>query len=114
MSAEQTTMIDDLDTFVRVLVHWHQNKVSVLNHMMKIPEGTTVTDSEAPNEPPLVLEGPAMQGFVLGLKTALHELGTLPFEAELEIVPDDDAAPAQANGHAQAELELEAPAPVTH
>lgn len=102
MSAEQTMMIDSLDDFVRVLLHWHQNKVGLLMHMMSIPPGTEVSDSETPNEPPLVLQGDALKGFQLGLKTALHEMGSLPFEAELEIVPEG----SEAGSSSQAELPL--------
>ena len=93
MPAEETKMIESLDDFVRVLCHWHTNKVAVLNHMKTIPEGSEVSmDDSAPK----VLTGDLLEGFKLGLELALNELGTLPFEAEVEYenVPEEASAEA--------------------
>lgn len=83
MSKPETVSIDSLDQFVRALHQWHSNKVKVLTHLMTIPEGTEVTDGL---EDPKVLQGEFREGFILGLKVALHEMGELPFEAEVEFV----------------------------
>ena len=34
--------VNDLDTFVQYLIKWHSTKITLLQHMQQIPEGTTV------------------------------------------------------------------------
>ena len=92
MSATKTVMVEDLDQFVQVLMAWHANKVAMLRHMKDIPEGTEATQDD---QPPVIMTGDVLKGFRMGLDLALEELGTLPFEAELEEVPAE-AQEAQA------------------
>ena len=86
-----TLGITDLDTFVRALLHWHTNKVGLLQHMKTIPDGTEVTIE---GEEPKMLQGDMLAGFQLGLSLALSELGTLPFAIEV----DEDPAAAPTGG----------------
>lgn len=90
MSATKTVMVEDLDQFVRVLMAWHTNKVAMLRHLQSIPEGTEVSKDDGE---PIVLTGDILKGFQMGLEVALEEMGTLPFEAELEDAPEAPVAP---------------------
>ena len=108
MSATKTVMVNDLDQFVRVLVAWHAKKVATLRHMKDIPEGTEATQDD---QPPVILTGDVLKGFRMGLDLALEELGTLPFEAELEEVPVK-AEQAQAQAPEASLDEPKAPAAV--
>lgn len=72
-------VVEDLDKFVTLLADWHQKKVAMLEHMLKLPEGTEVSFND---KPPAPLEGDMYQGFLIGLNVALMELGTLPFMYE--------------------------------
>lgn len=79
-------LVEDLDTFVEMLTHWHENKVAILTHMMEVPECTEVeVDGK-----PFVLAGDMMDGYKLGIQLALMELGVLPFASE-EVEPSVDA-----------------------
>lgn len=81
--APQSLLVETMDDFVRLLTGWHVNKVALLKHLKEIPEGTEVTlDDEGTR----VIAGEYRAGFIMGLHIALHELGTLPFEAEIEEV----------------------------
>lgn len=90
MSATKTVMVDDLDQFVRVLMAWHAKKVATLRHMKDIPDGTEATQDD---QEPVILTGDMLKGFRMGLEVALEEMGTLPFEAELEDAPEAPVAP---------------------
>lgn len=90
MSATKTVMVENLDQFVRVLMAWHANKVAMLRHLQSIPEGTEVSKDDGE---PLVLTGDMLKGFQMGLEVALEEMGTLPFEAELEDATEAPVAP---------------------
>jgi len=83
--------ITDLNDFVLLLTKWHTAKVEVLEHMLKIPEGTEASLSESVS---VVLTGDAYIAYQIGLSTALSELGILPFVYELE--SDDKATPPTA------------------
>lgn len=83
MSEKQTMMIETLDDFVRMLTQWHSSKVAQLNHMKTVPEGSGVALDDGPEK---ILTGDLREGFILGLTLALSQLGTLPFEAEVEYV----------------------------
>lgn len=84
--AVETVMIDSLDQFVRALHNWHHNKVQTLKHLQSIPEGTEVSEDDGT---PQVLTGDLLKGFILGLTVALSEMGTLPFEAEVEFTGEN-------------------------
>ena len=78
--------VNDLDTFVQYLIKWHSTKITLLQHMQQIPEGTTVQamGEDAEMHP---LEGDMLKGFKFGLEVALAELGALPFAIEFEDGP---------------------------
>lgn len=99
MSATKTVMVDDLDQFVRVLMAWHANKVAMLRHLQNIPDGTEASKDDGE---PVVLTGDMLKGFQMGLEVALEEMGTLPFEAELEDAPEAPVAPEAIPAEAEA------------
>ncbi len=85
MSTDSDTLeIRDLDHFVQLLSRWHTSRVSVVKHLLEVPESMEVSidDSE-----PVKLAGDFRKGFHLGISLALNELGKLPFVAELEDAP---------------------------
>ena len=87
MTEPETIAIDDLDQFVKILVHWHQGKVGTLQHMLEIPDGT-VMELSADSTTSVTLTGDMLDGFKAGLGLALMELGELPFLYEQE--PEQD------------------------
>lgn len=91
---EATVDVNDLDTFVQMLTHWHGNKVALIEHMKTIPDGTEV-ELEA-GMPASIMTGDLLKGFQLGLSFSLSELGKLPFAAEME--EDDEVMPASQSG----------------
>lgn len=77
--------VDDLDTFVRLLFGWHEDKVRVLEHVLEVPEGVTVSyNTEEGETKELVLDGEVRQAFILGVTLGLMELGTLPFQVHAD------------------------------
>lgn len=88
--------VDDLDTFVRALVHWHTTKVQLVERMVSLPEGAKLGLDD---QPPMALQGDLLKGFRLGLAYALSELGSLPFTIEPDAgderpLPGHDTQPA--------------------
>ena len=51
--------LDTLDQVAQHVIAWHQDKLTLVNHMLNIPTGTTVTidDSE------YILEGDFLKGY---------------------------------------------------
>lgn len=93
MSEDQSSNlveISSLDTFVRILSLWHSDKIKVLEHMLDVPEGTSVQLSE---EEAIILTGETHKAFIIGLNLALMELGVLPFSFETE---EDDEGKEEA------------------
>lgn len=82
--------VSELEQFVRLLMNWHSKKVSVLEHMLEIPEGTEVEFSGVGT---FALTGEAHNGFQAGLSLALLELGRLPFHVMHEPKPTPEDAP---------------------
>ena len=74
-AAPETVNIDSLDQFAFVISEWHKRKVTILEHFLSIPEGTTL---EVNNED-IEVKDDLRKGFLLGLNLALNELGVLPF-----------------------------------
>lgn len=83
-SEQGPVIIDDVDSFARHLVHWHQLQMTKLQHMLTIPEGTEVAFD---GQEPIVLEGPVHEAFRIGITVALAEFGELPFSP----IADDEA-----------------------
>lgn len=73
--------VDNLDQFVKHLTNWHNSKVAMLKHMLKVPEGTEAELNEGEK---IILTGDMLKGFRVGITLGLSELGALPFVAELE------------------------------
>jgi len=92
MGDEETVQVADLDSFVRILTNWHNNRVATIKHLMGVPEGM---EMQIGDEDPVILEGDRLKGFEMGLELALDNLGTLPFGFELEDAePQTDEQPA--------------------
>lgn len=80
----ELVQVQDIHTFIALTARWHSNKVAVLEHMLNVPEGTTI-QSNGGSE--IALEGAMLDGFKAGLGLALMELGQLPFVTESDAVP---------------------------
>jgi hypothetical protein len=89
--------VTDIDTFVRLLFAWHDQKVAVLEHVLEIPEGVTIgyNDENTGEKRELELNGDIRQAFILGITLGLMELGTLPFHVQAEDVAMDADAEGQ-------------------
>jgi len=81
----ETVYVDDMGHFIELLVRWHDTKVRLLKHMEQIPDGTVIQFDDVEQ----AFTGDMRQGFMLGVRVALAELGELPFAAEV-----DDSEPA--------------------
>lgn len=80
----ETVVVNDIDHFIALLFAWHTNKVTLLQHLASVPEGTQMMVGE---DEPITLSGDVLAGFKAGLEMALMELGTLPFAAEVDEEP---------------------------
>ena len=80
-AAPTTVPVEDLDQFVRILTAWHMEKCALVQHLLEVPEGSTF---EVGDDKEIVMTGAALDGFKLGIEMAMMQLGTLPFEAEME------------------------------
>lgn len=78
---EAVLPIQDINHFAALLRDWHTGKVSLLEHMLTIPDGTEMVIDGGDPKP---LTGDTLTGFKAGLSLALMELGTLPFVYETE------------------------------
>lgn len=88
-----TVEVESLDMFVKLLSSWHNRKVAVLEHLLKLQGGIEMQVGE---EPSFMLEGDILKGFHAGVNMALMEFGTLPFSFELEDAANDPPPSAQA------------------
>ena len=102
---EGVVMITSLDQFIKMLSAWHANQVELLTHMLEVPEGTEVTTDGGEQ---ISLSGDTRRGFLLGLHTALAEMGELPFITHPQDVPEPTGVTHQL------ELALQEDAPVQH
>lgn len=83
-------VITDINQFVAILSAWHATKVSILQHMLTIPEGTKMSVQDGPE---VVLTGEMLMGMQAGIELCLMELGDLPFE----VIKNDPVAEAVAD-----------------
>lgn len=89
-----TVNIEDIDTFARLIMAWHHNRVHRLEHMLQIPDGTPMQLDDGEFIP---LTGDRLEGFKAGLHVALAEFGILPFQAHQAPVGEaEQAQPAEA------------------
>lgn len=89
--APKPSEVNDVNTFFLLLQGWHSERVAVLEHMLEVPEGTTVAVNESEAK---AIEGDFREGFIVGLTLALMELGRLPFFADFG--QDDEELEPQA------------------
>lgn len=80
MFVEDSVLVQDIDQFAAILTDWHQKKVATLQHMLKLPEGTSVAINDGEE---VALTPEMLDGFKLGIELSLMELGTLPFFSEI-------------------------------
>lgn len=93
---EELQTINDIDQFAFAVAAWHQQQVDTLQHMINIPEGssmkmTSKDDQGNVTEKDVILEGDLLTGFKAGLETALMLLGELPFK--VSVVDDEPSKP---------------------
>lgn len=69
------TPVPDMETLVRLMKNWHENRIARLEQMLEIPEGSqaSLNDGEL-----IVLEGHTLEAFKIGLTTALSEFENFP------------------------------------
>jgi hypothetical protein len=85
---EESQVIDDIDAFAAVVLQWHNKCLHELSHTLKVPTGTEVCIDD---EPPIVLEGELLKGFLLGIQASLVCIGKLPFFAEDDKAANEDS-----------------------
>ena len=88
-ATDETVNIADIDTFARLIMAWHHNRVRRLEHMLQVPDGTSMQLDDGEARP---LTGELMEGFKAGLHVALSEFGVLPFTAHQEAAQPSEAA----------------------
>lgn len=99
--AAPVAAIETLDQFANLILSWHHNGMSQLDHLQNIPAGETITiqlDEGAEHEE-LVLEGEALKGFKAAIIVAMNIFSELPFGGvpkpeEVEEAPAANDAPA--------------------
>lgn len=72
--------------YINMLVQthqWHAEQVDSLNTIEENPNsGIQFTSETDPDAPPITLTPEQAKGFRIGIKTALHYLGKLPYSLE--------------------------------
>lgn len=76
---DEIVPVEDLHKFVDLLVSWHLRRVAICHHFKDIPVGSEI---QIEDEEVIVMEGPFLDGFKLGIDMALNQLGELPFVAQ--------------------------------
>jgi hypothetical protein len=69
--------ISAVEHMYRLFHEWHQQKIGIFEHMLSIPEGTEIEDSEGVKHE---LTNDYLAGFKSGIEVALIELAILPFQ----------------------------------
>ncbi len=82
-----TVVVEDLDQFVQIIAHWHEQKCVAVQHLLQVPEGTEFQVGDGAEATTVTLSGDMLDGFKFGIEMAMMQLGTLPFAAELEDAP---------------------------
>lgn len=84
----EIAQINTIHDLANCVVNWHQAKLAGLEHLLQIPEGTTV---QVNDETSVTLTDTALAAFKVGILTAICELDELPFSSD-EVV--DEPHPA--------------------
>lgn len=84
---DTTIEVTDVSHFVELLTEWHTRRVRQLEHLLDIPEGTEASHTEGET---IVLKGDALEGFKIGIHSALSHLGELPFIGQPEDEPKSE------------------------
>ena len=63
---------------------WHEQRIGILQHMLSIPDGTVIEDTEGVKH---ALSGEYLAGFRAGIDVALMELDTFPIKANISDEP---------------------------
>lgn len=73
-----STEIKTIDQFLELLNNWHSSKLLGLTNIREVPLGAVVTidDKEIP------MEGEFLEGFQLGITTAMEAFKNLPYSYE--------------------------------
>lgn len=76
-SEPESIAITTLDQLVVLLQAWIDEKTGILTHLLAIPEGTEVTDSEGKV---FLMTGDYLSGFKNGIDIALMEFSSYPIK----------------------------------
>jgi len=89
---EDAVAITTVDQFAQYLYAWHDHHVALCEHMLDIPEGSSVNSViNDVDEGIIELSGDMRKAFRAGITFALSQLGTLPFKD----LPDPESADEQ-------------------
>jgi hypothetical protein len=72
--------LDTLDQVAQHVIAWHQDKLNLVNHMLNIPTGTTVTIEEVD----YTLEGDFLKGYEAAMLFIKDTLANDPPLVEVE------------------------------
>lgn len=78
--------MNDMNTFLQMLMGWHEHQVALVNHLLEIPEDTEIDRGEGTER--ITLSGDLRKGLIMGVQMALGYLGELPFVAEFQEEPE--------------------------
>lgn len=98
---EEVVSFGTIDALANVVSTWHKAGVNDLRHMLTVPEGTSVEQSTDDGGVEVFeLTGDAHKAFCIGVRAALHLLGSLPFVCVTEDVPAvvEPVVPVDAQG----------------
>lgn len=88
-------VVDTVDAFASLMTRWHAGRMNDLHHMLKIPEGMTVTikDDKTGEDEEFVLTGDLRKAFRIGVYSAIGLFEKLPFGT----IMDDSDTPSEAS-----------------
>jgi hypothetical protein len=73
-----TIFVTSIDDFATHIAAWHEVKVKLLKHLLRVPEGATFKIGEDE----LALTGNAHKAFKLGIELAILQIQELPFDVD--------------------------------
>jgi len=92
-------MIESIDDFAGLMVHWHQANVNDLKQLFNMPAGVEMTvegEGENAEKVTMIMEGNVLLAFQTGIHAAMNLFGTLPFAAVKPSTDTEEEKPAEA------------------
>lgn len=87
---EPQTPSQDLSQFIELVMKWHFQKISEIDHISRIPESETLEITDEDSGEVHNLEGKEREAFLQGLLVAKSMFMQLPFQP-IEVAPLDEA-----------------------